>query len=168
MMKWKKVLWCCLVMVFPIALGAGISFLLGRMGIYPQTIERIEFLLNALITFASTFLGFILTALSILLALPDSRVMAHIGKEHCMPELLCRFAVALLLGAALIALCLAAGIDIVDTTVPSSWGYAGVALFSAFLFSVLQVGFYMLTIINVSYREKAEKKNRDAYDLKWI
>lgn len=127
----------------------------------PKRIERLEFLLNALITCASTFSGFILTSVAILLGMTDNKVVRKIKKKGVMGELTCIYTVSLLFSAALIIFCVFAGLNAGKTNTVASCAYmAGFVLTLSFFVSVFQSGFFLIWIISLASKEVQSMDSR--------
>ena len=77
-------------------------------------IERLEFLLNAMITSTTTCSGFILTSVSILIGLSNTPLMKKINSTRASKELQYRYKENLLVGLALIIVSVLIGTNTED------------------------------------------------------
>lgn len=72
-------------------------------------IQRIEFVLNAIITCSSTLVGFMLTSLSIIFGLVNTALLRTIYKTNARYELNIRYVETMLIGVILIIACIITG-----------------------------------------------------------
>lgn len=136
--------------LLPILAGILLRVLLGFLKIHDISVDRIEFVLNSLITFASALSGFILSSLSILIGLSNSPIMVHIRTKGAIPELRCRYTSALLYCIMLIIYCVCAGMAVGTGTKIDGFSFtAAIALITAFLFSTIVTGKYLLSLIAI-------------------
>ncbi len=113
----------------------------------PQTvvIPRIDFILNSLMTCASTFSGFTLTIVSILLSFSRSPVMLYLSKHGGTDELRLRYTLSVVIGVVLIIVILVIGslvnekneIGKVTLTV-------GISATIAYFYNLVTSGWYLL------------------------
>ena len=115
----------------------------------PMYICRFEFILNAAISIAATFSGFILTSLSIMVTLSETKLMKAINKGHAKSELYFRVAENITVAIALIVLFLAAGAIVNDTNhIPRLAFFFGLIILSYYFLSLLTSCYYLLSIIS--------------------
>ena len=81
----------------PVILGVVTYVLIGRLGITDVTFPHFEFLLNSIITSATTISGFILAAVTILVGATSSAIMKDIRNEGGLQELRWRYTETLIL-----------------------------------------------------------------------
>lgn len=119
------------------------------LGIRNITLENIEFVLNAVITCVTTMSGFILTSISILIGLSNSRVMQTIAKKNAIGELVFRYTEPLIVGLMLIIACVALGALVPDNkTIGCVWAYCFVGLSVYYIVSMIITGKYLLKILH--------------------
>lgn len=83
--------------------------LFGVLRGQPIKIQRIEFVLNAIITCSSTLIGFMLTSISIIYGLVNTALFKMISKTKGRFELSWRYGETMLVGIVLIVLCIIIG-----------------------------------------------------------
>lgn len=93
-------------LLFAFILTATIGFFLKGQNI---KIQRIEFVLNAIITCSSTLVGFMLTSLSIIFGLVNTALLKTIYKTNARYELNIRYVETMLIGLLLIIICIMTG-----------------------------------------------------------
>ncbi len=126
-------------------------------------VYRIEFVLDAIITTATTISGFVLTSLSILLGLSGNPALDAIKKNKLMGELVWRYAESLLIGLVIIISCIILGATLVETTaitfVPPKWIKAGICALVWYLVSLFFLCKYLLKILLYSPVNKVTVDN---------
>lgn len=133
---------------WPIAAGIaiGLAFFFG--GIPALQLQRIDFLLNAIITCAATFSGFILTSVSILVGANTSAIMKKIREEDAFQELSWRYSEALVLGIVVILFFTALGAIIDESGNLCRCAVClSAGILAAYLCSIFSAGYYLLSII---------------------
>lgn len=116
---------------------------------HPMYIHRFEFLLNAAISIAATFSGFILTSLSIMVTLNETKLMKAINASNAKSELYFRIAENITVAIALIAIFLIAGGVIDDANhIPSGAFFFGLLVLIYYFLSLLTACYYLLRIIS--------------------
>lgn len=113
-------------------------------------IERLEFLLNAMITSTTTCSGFILTSVSILIGLSNTPLMKKINSTRASKELQYRYKENLLVGLALIIVSVLIGTNTEDKVIPAIVFYSYVWIIGAYLISTVTVCWYLLSIIDLA------------------
>ena len=154
-MALSRVLRYVKIVALPLGIGVALPSIVSLYMIFPMRIGRIEFILNALITCAVTFTGFLMTAIAILVGMSDSSIMRYIiRKEELMSELICRYSFSLILGTGLILFCIVAGyrVDASGTIWRGTFIIcAGVSV--AFFISIVITGYYSLWIVSLFSKE---------------
>lgn len=144
-----KTIWPVLRAILPpLLVGIVVGIVLQLCEISGVRFERLEFLLNAVITCSATFSGFILTSISILIGASTSSIMKKIGKGAALLELQCCYTFALLLGVVTIFYFsyLGAVVDCSNLlTKPQMMFSAGIL--GAYIVSVLSTSYYLLAIV---------------------
>lgn len=114
----------------------------------PVEIPRIEFVLNSIITCASTLIGFILTSLSIIFGLVNTALLKAIYSTQGRYELNVRYMETTIIGTALIIACIITGAKTPESTVvPFKW-FAGTFFLAAlFVISFATTCYYLMRII---------------------
>lgn len=132
----------------PVFLGALLWFILHFCKISGLMIERLEFLLNAIITCSATFSGFILTSVSILIGASSSAIMQKITRGSAFIELRCNYIMALVIGLIVIIYFSYLG-AVADTSglLTALQTSVSAAILVSYLTSVLLTSFYLLSII---------------------
>lgn len=114
-------------------------------------IHRIEFVLNAIITTATTISGFILTSLSILLGLNSHPILEDIKKKQLMGELVWRYAESFLIGLIIIIGCISLGATLEEDTailfVSEKWIKVGLCILMWYLVGLFFLCKYLLGIL---------------------
>jgi hypothetical protein len=138
--------WIIFVVALPVFFGIAAYYVVSHFN--PScNVSRIEFVLNAIIVCATTFSGFILTSVSILVGLSGSPIMRKIRQDGGMAELRCRYTESLILGAVLIIFCICAGITVDTTGLLKGWVLSyGAGLLVAYTISTIGAGYYLLRI----------------------
>lgn len=128
---------------------AGIKFLPPVV-----SIPRIEFILDSTITCASTFSGFTLTVVSILLSFSRSTLIEHLNKKGGTKELIFRYSLSLALGIVIILFCLWVGSTLTTAGEQSNElvlskynAITGASLAFAYLYNLISSGIYLLWTI---------------------
>lgn len=115
----------------------------------PMYIHRFEFLLNAVISIAATFSGFILTSLSIMVTLNETKLMKAINASKAKSELYFRITENITVAITLIAIFLIAGTVIDDANHISSGAFFfGLLVLIYYFSSLLTTCYYLLRIIS--------------------
>ena len=138
------------IILFPIVLGLIVVFLIIIIGIPTITLPRIEFILNALISCATTISGFVITSVSILIGATSSEIMQEIKKQGGVTELQIRYTETLILGVIVIAYFIFLGATI-DETACISTLYISISagILAAYGYSIVSTGYYLLAIIGL-------------------
>lgn len=111
-------------------------------------LPRIDFILESILTCAATFSGFTLTAISILLSFSRSTVITYLNKNDGVKELRIRYTWSLLLGMALILVCLGIGGMIgTDNTLSKLQMVTGILVSLAYFYNLISSGRYLLKTI---------------------
>ena len=136
------------IVCFPILIGLVVAFVLYvplKNGII---LNRLEFVLNSVITCAATFSGFILTSVSILIGLSESKLVKKMRDTGGLVELSTRYTESLIIGFVIIVFCVVLG-GKTDTTnqVGLWWAISGIALMVSYAISVFLTGYYLLRVI---------------------
>lgn len=114
----------------------------------PVDIPRIEFVLNSIITCASTLIGFILTSLSIIFGLVNTSLLKAIYSTQGRYELNVRYMETTIIGIALIIACIVTGAKTPEDTVVSFKLFAGTSFLAAlFVISFATTCYYLIRII---------------------
>ena len=135
---------CIKIAIVPLCIGVVIRIIFLLLGIDKVYIDRIEFVLNAIITFSSALTGFILTSLSILIGLSNSPIMVELKKRNALPELRWRFSTILLNSIFSVIFCLVLGMVINETKqVDSIWFTISIIMMTSFLSTTIINGWYL-------------------------
>lgn len=119
----------------------------------PQTTKfyRIDFILSAIITCASTFTGFLTTAISILFGFSRSALLQYLNKKGGTKELIIRCAITLLLGLVLLTIAIVVGCDIDGTyLVKKIWIIILSDISILFVINLFMSGYYMIKTISLA------------------
>lgn len=136
------------ISILPIVIILVSSYFLYKHLAPEIKIQKIEFILNALITCSATFSGFTLTIVSILAGFISSPVMKYIIRNGGMKELRIRYTSSILLGILLIIVCIVIGGTLDESNELSRIIVSGgAALVLAYFHSLLSSGWYMLRAI---------------------
>ena len=141
----------------PVFLGFLTHFIIRKLGITDVALPRLEFLLNSIITSATTISGFILAAVTILVGATSSAIIKDIRKEGGLQELRWRYTETLILALIVIVFFTVLG-GIVDTQnkVTLPWLSTSAGLIVAYLSSTISTCYYLLAIIGRMYYEAPE------------
>lgn len=110
----QKVCNVCIIL-FPIALGVVAALLIIIMKVPAITLPRVEFILNAVISCATTISGFVITSVSILTGATSCEIMKEIKVQGGFTELRIRYTEALILGVIAIVYFIILGATIDET-----------------------------------------------------
>ena len=91
------------IAAFPIIVGFLTGFGLYLMKIPDLVMPRLEFLLNAIISCATTVSGFIISSVAILIGATESQIMIKIKRNGGFPELKIRYTETLVVGLFVVA-----------------------------------------------------------------
>ena len=108
------------IAAFPIIVGFLTGFGLYLMKIPDLVMPRLEFLLNAIISCATTVSGFIISSVAILIGATESQIMIKIKRNGGFPELKIRYAETLVVGLFVVAYFVFLGAA-VEATNQCSW-----------------------------------------------
>lgn len=123
-------------------------------------IERLEFLLDAMITSTTTCSGFILTSVSILIGLSNTPLMKKINSTRASKELQYRYKENLLVGLALIIVSVLIGTNTEDKVIPAIVFYSYVWIIGAYLISTVTACWYLLLSLIWHQNPKEQKKRK--------
>lgn len=141
----------------PVILGCVTHFVIGRLGITDVTFPRFEFLLNSIITSATTISGFILAAVTILVGATSSAIMKKIRNEGGLQELRWRYTETLILALIVIVFFTILGGIVDETNVMTlPWVSISAGLIVAYLSSTISTCYYLLAIIGRMYYDAPE------------
>lgn len=138
-MRWIRVL-AIQTIIVGIAVACCIRFL-------PQivVIPRIDFVLDSLMTCASTFSGFTLTIVSILLSFSQSPVMLYLNKHGGTDELRLRYTLSVVIGVVLIIVILVMGSLVNEKNeVGKVILTVGIAVTISYFYNLVTSGWYLL------------------------
>lgn len=108
-------------------------------------VSRIDFILNALMTCASTFTGFTLTIISLLLSFVNSPVMTYLNNAGGTAELRARYTLSVVMGVLLIVLLLVVGgVVKSDNVLRRPWVVLGVCATTVYFYNLVNSGWYLL------------------------
>lgn len=117
----------------------------------PLKIERIEFVLNALITCAATFSGFTLAIIAILAGFTNSVIVKSLVGKGSMKEMCVRYCVSLLWGITLIICCIVYGCCIDSENTIDLWILvSGSSIALTYFVSFINSGWYLLRTITLA------------------
>ena len=139
----------------PVVLGFLTHFIISKLGFIEVTFPRFEFLLNSIITSATTISGFILAAVTILVGSTSSAIMKDIRKEGGLQELRWRYTETLILALVVIVFFTVLG-TIVETetnSISAPWLSFSAGLLVTYLSSTISTCYYLLAIIGRVYYE---------------
>lgn len=139
----------------PIVLAFLASYIVGNLGIAAVSFERLEFLLNSIITSATTISGFILAAVTILVGATSSAIMKDIRNKGGLQELRWRYTETLILALIVIVFftILGAVVEAESNRITISWVAFSAGLLVAYLSSAISTCYYLLAIIGKVYNE---------------
>lgn len=151
----QKVCNVCIIL-FPIALGVVAALLIIIMKVPAITLPRVEFILNAVISCATTISGFVITSVSILTGATSCEIMKEIKVQGGFTELRIRYTEALILGVIAIVYFIILGATI-DETACISTLYISISagILVAYGYSVISTGYYLLSIIGLLNKIKS-------------
>lgn len=151
----QKVCNACIIL-FPIALGVAAAFLIVIMKVPAITLPRVEFILNAVISCATTISGFVITSVSILIGATSSEIMKEIKAQGGFSELQIRYTEALILGIITIVYFIFLGAMIDETAcICRSFISVSAGILVAYGYSVISAGYYLLSIIGLLNKIKS-------------
>ena len=136
------------IAAFPIIVGFLTGFGLYLMKIPDLVMPRLEFLLNAIISCATTVSGFIISSVAILIGATESQIMIKIKRNGGFPELKIRYTETLVVGLFVVAYFVFLGAAVEGTNQVSRLYLsvsAGVLL--SYGCCVISTGYYLLSII---------------------
>ena len=151
----QKICNVCIIL-FPIALGVVAALLIIIMKVPAITLPRVEFILNAVISCATTISGFVITSVSILTGATSCEIMKEIKAQGGFTELRIRYTEALILGVIAIVYFIILGATI-DETACISTLYISISagILVAYGYSVISTGYYLLSIIGLLNKIKS-------------
>ena len=143
-----------------VALGilTGLAIYISNIG--NIQVPGLEFLLNAIITSAATFSGFILTSVSILIGAISSTIMQEIKRKDALKELHWRYSESLILGMLLIIYFAVLGAVIGEKNIISlPLASLSAGFLMMYICSVCATGYYLLSIIGLLNEDKRTISN---------
>lgn len=112
------------------------------------SINKIEFVMNAIITCVVTMSGFILTSVSIIIGMSGSLIMKKISRDGGLSELIARYSTTLILSLIVIIAFIILGSMIKDDNIISSRSIiVGSVIVSMYVYSLITTCYYLLAII---------------------
>ena len=142
----------CIRVIAPL-IGISIVCIIIAWKYVPATmiIPRIDFVLSALITCSSTFTGFILTVVSVLLGFSKTNLVQYLNKHGGTKELVMRYTITIVLGILLILLCVCLGSIIPENHTIGKWWVSFTAIMTiAYGYSLISSGYYLLRTISLA------------------
>lgn len=139
----------CLRVITPL-IGISIIGIIVSWKYVPDTMvmPRIDFVLSALITCSSTFTGFILTVVSVLLGFSKTNLVQYLNKHGGTKELVMRYTITIVLGILLILLCVFLGSIVPDNHTIEKWWFSSTAIMTVvYGYSIISSGYYLLNTI---------------------
>ena len=139
----------CLRIIAPL-IGISIVGVIISWKFIPVTmvIPRIDFVLSALITCASTFTGFILTVVSVLLGFSKTNLVQYLNKHGGTKELVTRYTITIVLGILLILLCVFLGSIVPEDYTIGKWWFSFIAIMTVLYgYSLIGSGYFLLKTI---------------------
>ena len=138
------------IILFPIALGVVAAFLIIIMKVPAITLPRVEFILNAVISCATTISGFVITSVLILIGATSSEIMKEIKAQGGFTELQIRYTEALILGIITIVYFIFLGATLDETAcICRLFISVSAGILVAYGYSVISAGYYLLSIIGL-------------------
>ena len=151
----QKICNVCIIL-FPIALGVVAAFLIIIMKVPAITLPRVEFILNAVISCATTISGFVITSVSILIGATSSEIMKEIKAQGGFTELQIRYTEALILGIITIVYFIFLGATLDETAcICRLFISVSAGILVAYGYSVISAGYYLLSIIGLLNKIKS-------------
>lgn len=143
----------------PLGLGLLKCWIIRHLGIAAVSFTRFEFLLNSIITSATTISGFILAAVTILVGATSSAIMKDIRNKGGLQELRWRYTETLILALIVIVFftILGATVEAEKNSMTISWFSFSAGLLVAYLSSTISTCYYLLAIIGRLYYEAPEE-----------
>lgn len=143
----------------PVVLGFLTHCIIRKLEITDITIPRFEFLLNSIITSATTISGFILAAVTILVGTTSSAIMKAIRNKGGLQELRWRYTETLVLALIVIVFFTIQGavVEAENNSMTISWVSFSAGLLVAYLSSTISTCYYLLAIIGRLYYEAPEE-----------
>ncbi len=143
----------CAVLI-PLVLGIISSLVIVFAKVPALHFDRLEFLLNTIISCATTISGFILASVTILVGAASSEIMKKIRKHGALPELRWRYTETLILGLVVILYLTFLGAITGDCDYISSLHISiSAGLLVSYTFSVISTCYYLLSIIGMINEE---------------
>lgn len=122
--------------------------------------NRLEFLLSSIITFASTFSGFMLTAVTVIIGYAKTDIMQTIYNSNAKRELTFRYVESITCGILLIVLCAIVGeITPQSGLVSRKFLSVGVGVILYYLCSLFTTGYYLVSVISLSANLGKQRDN---------
>lgn len=132
------------------------AFLIIIMKVPAVTLPRVEFILNAVISCATTISGFIITSVSILIGATSSEIMKEIKAQGGFTELQIRYTEALIIGVITIVYFIFLGATIDETAcICRSFVSVSAGILVSYGYSVISTGYYLLSIIGLINKIKS-------------
>lgn len=141
---WIRVLWFQVVLIAA-TIAVCINCLPGEV-----EIPRIDFILSSLMNCTSTFSGFTLTVVSILLSFTQSAIMQYLIKNGGVRELRTRYTLSLVMGIALIVTLLVIGSMIDEScSLDKATLIFGLCVTISYFMNLISSGWYLLKTLSL-------------------
>lgn len=136
------------IATLPIVGGILIGSILYLLKIPDLVLPRLEFLLNAIISCATTVSGFVISSVAILIGATESRIMKKIKREGGFPELKVRYTETLILGLVSVLYFIFLGAAVKETNqVPRLYLSISAGILSSYSYCIVSTCYYLLSII---------------------
>lgn len=145
---------------YAISIFIGILILLRKTGAYKVT--RLEFILNSAITFSSTYIGFVITAITVFVGLTQKPIMKFLNEKKLLKLIVEYFMASIVIGTLVIVYSLYLGYSVDNKCMVPKIELAGfVMIFLSFLLCLIRVASFMMKIFLVMQYEGDIFKNNE-------
>ncbi|WP_010295922.1 hypothetical protein [Clostridium senegalense] len=144
---------------YGISVVIGIIILLTKTEVYK--VIRLEFILNSSITFSSTYIGFVITAITVLVGLTQKPIMKFLNKKKFLDLIVEYFMASIMIGTLVIIYSLYLGYSVDNNCIVSKVEFAGfVMIFLSFLLCLIRVASFLMKIfLVIQYEEDIFNNN---------
>ncbi len=135
----------------PYIIATIICFVLHFLNVENFEVKRLEFILNSVITFSVTYIGFVITSITILVGFSEKRIFKFLKNNGYTNLITEYFLSSIIIGTILILYSFYLGYSVgSDNVVGKFYIILFVGFFISFLISLIRISLFMLRIFSIS------------------
>ncbi len=122
-------------------------------------VNRLEFILNSVITFSVTYIGFVITSITILIGFSKKSIFKILNKNNYTDLIVEYFMTSIIIGTMLVILSFCLGLSVGPQNLVSKFqALLFVWLFLSFLLCLIRIASFMMKIFKILQMDLDEKK----------